>query len=55
VDVVHDLQVEVVLGSTSEPQVLTVPASHPAGGAGGPLLVGGAVPHALLFGTQTLT
>jgi hypothetical protein len=52
---VHDEQVDVVVGPTSEPQVVAAPASHPPGELGGPLLVGAGVPQALPLGTQTLT
>jgi hypothetical protein len=53
VDFVHEVHDDVEVGPTSEPHVVGAPASHAV--AGGPLLVGGAVPQALLFGTQTLT
>jgi hypothetical protein len=53
VDFVHPVQEALDVGATREPQVVTAPASHPDGG--GPELVGGEVPHALSFGTHTLT
>jgi hypothetical protein len=53
VDFVHEVHVAVEVGPTSEPHVVGAPASQAM--AGGPLLVGGGVPQALLFGTQTLT
>jgi hypothetical protein len=43
------------VGPTSDPHVLTAPASQPAGGIGGALFTGAAaVPQALSLGTQTL-
>lgn len=50
----HEHPAETV-GPTSEPQVVAGPASQPAGGGGGLLFTGVEAPHALSFGTQTLT
>jgi hypothetical protein len=52
---VHDVHVAGEVGATSEPHVVTGPASQPVGGAGGPLPGGVDAPQASLFGTQTLT